>query len=68
MTTTDRPIIDWLARLGPGDSLAGDARPDRRVRGHESIQVDFGEAVGAPSRWITLRSLRILRWAGRASS
>jgi len=46
--------------------------PDGRwpldVRYHESMQVDFGEAVGAPSRWITLRSLRILRWAGRASS
>ena len=26
--------------------------------------VDSGEAVGAPSRWITLRALRVLRWAG----
>jgi len=33
---------------------------------HDQLQVDLGEAVGQPSRWITLRGLRILRWAGRA--
>ena len=29
----------------------------------EHIDVSY-EAVGAPSRWITLRALRVLRWAG----
>ena len=32
---------------------------------HDASLVDFGEVEGAPSRWITLRALRILRWAGR---
>jgi hypothetical protein len=32
---------------------------------HDASIVDFGEAEGQPSRWITLRALRILRWAGR---
>ena len=26
---------------------------------------DLGEELGAPSRWVTLRALRVLRWAGR---
>jgi len=30
---------------------------------HEQLAVDFGETVGQPSRWITHRALRILRWA-----
>jgi hypothetical protein len=33
---------------------------------HDKLPVDLGEAEGQPSRWITLRGLRILRWAGRA--
>ena len=32
---------------------------------HDRLPVDLGEAEGQPSRWITLRGLRILRWAGR---
>jgi hypothetical protein len=32
---------------------------------HDASHVDFGEAEGKPSRWITLRALRVLRWAGR---
>ena len=32
---------------------------------HERLLVDFGDEEGQPSRWITLRALRILRWAGR---
>jgi hypothetical protein len=32
---------------------------------HKHWQVDLDETVGAPSRWITLHALRILRWAGR---
>src|SRR5262245_2169694 len=33
---------------------------------HAELLVDLGERVGEPSRWITLRALRVLRWAGRA--
>ena len=33
---------------------------------HEELVVDLGEQRGQPSRWITLRALRILRWAGGA--
>ncbi|MDQ3689488.1 MAG: hypothetical protein M3406_05530 [Chloroflexota bacterium] len=32
---------------------------------HEKLLVDLGESEGQPSRWITLRALRVLRWAGR---
>ena len=32
---------------------------------HDKLPVDFGESEGQPSRWITLRALRVLRWAGR---
>jgi hypothetical protein len=32
---------------------------------HEELQIDLGERIGEPSRWITHRALRILRWAGR---
>jgi hypothetical protein len=33
---------------------------------HDQLQVDLGEANGEPSRWVTHRALRILRWAGRS--
>jgi hypothetical protein len=32
----------------------------------DGVAVALGETVGAPSRWNTLRALRVLRWAGRA--
>jgi hypothetical protein len=32
---------------------------------HEELVVDLGEQEGQASRWITLRALRILRWANR---
>jgi hypothetical protein len=32
---------------------------------HDRLLVDLGEREGAPSRWITLLALRVLRWAGR---
>jgi hypothetical protein len=31
---------------------------------HDELLVDLGEREGEPSRWITLRALRVLRWAG----
>jgi len=33
---------------------------------HEKLLVDVGEAEGQPSRWITHRALRVLRWTARA--
>ena len=32
---------------------------------NDASLVDFGEAEGQPSRWITLRALRVMRWADR---
>ena len=32
---------------------------------HDQLLVDLGEREGEPSRWITLRGMRVLRWAGR---
>ncbi len=31
---------------------------------HDELLVDLGEREGEPSRWITLRALRVSRWAG----
>jgi hypothetical protein len=28
----------------------------------EALALKFGESVGEPSRWNTLRALRVLRW------
>jgi len=28
----------------------------------EALPIAFGESVGEPSRWNTLRALRVLRW------
>jgi hypothetical protein len=33
----------------------------------EALDAPFGEAVGEPSRWNTLRALRVLRWYERAT-
>jgi hypothetical protein len=35
---------------------------------HDRLLVDFGDSEGQPSRWITLRGQRILRWAGRSET
>ena len=32
----------------------------------ESLALPFDEKLGEPSRWNTLRALRVLRWYGRA--
>jgi hypothetical protein len=34
-------------------------------RAYETATVEVGEPVGEPSRWNTLRALRVLRWWGR---
>jgi hypothetical protein len=33
---------------------------------HKELVVNLGEAVGQPSRWITLQAMRVLRWAHAA--
>jgi hypothetical protein len=33
---------------------------------HDELLVDLGEREDQPSRWITLRALRVLRWAEMA--
>jgi hypothetical protein len=33
----------------------------------ESLPFEFNETVGAPSRWNTLRTMRVLRWYGEAN-
>jgi len=35
---------------------------------HDKLPVDMGEIEDQPSRWITLRALRVLRWAEGAAS
>jgi hypothetical protein len=35
-------------------------------RYHPRLLVDLREDEGEPSRWLTLRALRVLRWAGRS--
>ena len=35
---------------------------------NDATLVDFGESEGQPSRWITLRCLRVLRWADREAT
>ena len=51
------------------DIVASKRDPDGRwpleATHHDTAHVDFGDKIGEPSRWITLRALRILRWAGR---
>lgn len=34
---------------------------------HDELPVDLGDRVGEPSRWITLRAMRVLRWAEGAA-
>jgi hypothetical protein len=65
------------ARAAPDERMteALDVVESKRDRGgrwplehayHDQLQVDLGEAEGQPSRWVTHRALRILRWAGRS--
>ena len=44
---------------------AADGRWAREITYHDQLLVDFGEPEDEPSRWITLRAIRVLRWAGR---
>ncbi|CAN5299506.1 hypothetical protein BH20ACT24_BH20ACT24_15590 [soil metagenome] len=68
-------VLDYFraARPGPDERMAEalDIVESKRDAGgrwpldhayHDASLVDFGEAEGRPSRWITLRALRVLRW------
>jgi hypothetical protein len=70
--------LDYLraAGLGPDDRSSealdvlaskrgADGRWPIEITHDDDLQFDMGEAEGQPSRWITLRALRVLRWAGR---
>ena len=71
-------VLDYLrqARPKPDERMAEaldilESRRDANGRWtldlsyHDASSVEFGEAEGQPSRWLTLRALRVLRWAGR---
>ncbi|HSI99225.1 MAG TPA: hypothetical protein VLA59_02445 [Patescibacteria group bacterium] len=71
-------VLDYLrrARPAPDDRMAEaldiveskrgpDGRWPLERAHHDRLHVDLAETEGGPSRWITLRALRILRWAGR---
>jgi hypothetical protein len=71
-------VLDYLRRARPApdprmsEALAlleskrdRDGRWPLEAAHHDASHVDLGEVIGRPSRWITLRALRILRWAGR---
>ena len=74
-------VLDYFrqARPGPDDRMAEafdilESKRDKSGRWpiehvyNDATLIDFGEREGAPSRWITLRCLRALRWAGRDGS
>lgn len=72
-------ILDYLRDAGvtPDDRTAealeilaskrdADGRWSLEHRHHDELLVDFSEREGEPSRWITLKALRVLRWAEAA--
>ncbi len=71
-------VLDYLrhARPAPDERMAeeldlleskrsGEGRWPLETTYHDASHVDLGEVVGHPSRWLTLRGLRVMRWAGR---
>ncbi|MGI8823804.1 MAG: hypothetical protein ACR2JP_10975 [Acidimicrobiia bacterium] len=72
-------VLDYLrdAGVAPDDRTAealeilaskrdADGRWPLEHAHHDELLVDLGEREGEPSRWITLRALRVLRWAEAA--
>lgn len=64
-TAPDERVAEALAivegaRRADGRWNLGLAHPD-------VLAFDLGEREGEPSRWVTLRALRVLRWAGRGA-
>jgi hypothetical protein len=62
----DARVADALDVVEQSRRLDGTWRLDASYT--ETLDVAFPEAVGEPSRWITLRALRVLRWADRYSA
>jgi hypothetical protein len=73
-------VLDYFreAMPGPDDRMAealdileskrdADGRWPLDRAYHDKLLVEFGEREGEPSRWITLRAMRVLRWAGMGS-
>jgi hypothetical protein len=71
--------LDYLrnARVKPDDRIAEAIDLVKNNRGHDGLwplqsthkqqlQFDMGQEAGKPSPWITLRALRVLKWAGEA--
>jgi hypothetical protein len=71
-------VLDYFrdARTGPDERMGealdileskrdGEGRWPLDHAYHDRLLIDLGESEGQPSRWITLRALRTLRWAGR---
>lgn len=61
--TPDARIADAIELVESKRDADGRWRLDTRDPG--PMLVDLGETPGEPSRWITLRALRVLRWYGR---
>ncbi len=58
----DERMDEAIRRLA--DKRGPDGRWALERTYHPGLLVDLGEADGQPSRWLTLRALRVLRWAG----
>jgi hypothetical protein len=57
----DERMAEAIAILG--SKVGADDRWRLEVAHHDESTVDLEEPVGQPSRWLTLRALRVLRWA-----
>jgi hypothetical protein len=64
--TPDERIADAIALVRSKQQPDGRWLLDVRYPG--TMPVDLGETPGHPSRWITLRALRVLRWYERGYS
>jgi hypothetical protein len=59
------PRVDAAVQIVQ-DSRQADGRWLLDASHSEALAISFPESVGEPSRWITLRALRVLRWYARA--
>ncbi|WP_456845916.1 hypothetical protein [Cellulomonas sp. P5_C6] len=57
----DERMAEALEVLGSKRGADGRWRLERAY--HDRLLIDLGETEGQPSRWLTLRGLRVLRWA-----
>ena len=61
--TPDERVAEAIELVRSKRADDGRWREDVRYPGAVPVELDEGE--GRPSRWITLRALRVLRWGGR---